>query len=160
MKTLIVYASKYGGTGDIAKVLKSKINEDVDLINLKSKSEINLNDYTTVLIGTSIYRGKARQTVINFCAENLDKLLEKNTGIFISCWFDDKIEEYIQSSFPDKLIENSKIVYAGILADPSEMSFLDRVIVKTVAKMKKSVSHIKENNLEQLAAITQNNNIE
>lgn len=150
MDTLVVYSSKYGGTEKIAEILVEELSGDADLINLSQKGDIYLLDYSNVLIGTPIYKGKARKEVIDFCQKNLDILLKKNMGIFISCWFEDKFDTYIQKSFPPDLMKQAKIVHAGIEVDPSAMSLLDRFIVKTVAKMKQPVSNIKHENLQQL----------
>ena len=151
MSTLIVYASKYGGTAKIAEILSEEIKSDVDLRELKTPKNINFDDYDNILIGTPIYAGRARKAIRKFCKNNLEALLTKNVGIFINCWFHDKLEEYIQNSFPAELVEEAKIVYAGIESDPSEMSWLDRLVVKTVAKRQESVSDIKYENLQKLA---------
>jgi menaquinone-dependent protoporphyrinogen oxidase len=150
MDTLVLYSSKYGGTEKIAEILVEEMSREADLINLSRQKEIHLLDYSNIFIGTPIYKGKARKDVMDFCQKNLDILLKKNLGIFISCWFEDKFDKYIQDSFPPALVKQAKIVHAGIEADPSAMSILDRFIVKTVAKMKKPVSNIKRENMKEL----------
>jgi len=151
MKTLIVFSSKYGGTEKIAQSLMEMLNEDVDLVSLADQSDIQIAGYDNIIIGTPIYAGKARQEVRKFCKNNQNTLLNKNTGIFISCWFSEKVDEYIKDSFPAPLVENSKIVYGGIDANPSEMSFIDKMAVKFIAKIKQPVSDIKKKNLKKLA---------
>ena len=150
MKTLIVYSSKYGGTEKIAKILRAEITTAVDTIDLSSSIDIDLDNYENIYIGTPIYAGRARKNIRKFCKNNLSKLQVKNTGIFINCWYKEKLDEYIQNSFQTELIENAEIIYAGIDSNPSEMSWLDRMVVKVVAKMKEAVSDIKHENLRQL----------
>ena len=152
MKTLIVYSSKYGGTGQLAQELSKKIANSVDIDNLADNKAPELDQYDAILIGTSVYAGRARKAVRKFCEKNLSILLKKKTGIFISCWFEDNLDNYVEKSFPDQLVKQSKIVSAGIIADPSEMSILDRFVVKTIAKLKEPVAKIKHDNLEELAA--------
>lgn len=152
MKTLIVFSSKYGGTAQMAEELSKMISTSVEVRDLAKNPDPELDEYGAILIGTSIYAGRARKDVRKFCDQNLAKLLHKKTGIFISCWFEDKLDEYIEKSFPAKLVEHSRIVPAGIIVNPSEMSILDRFVVKTIAKIKEPVTQIKQDNLKELVA--------
>lgn len=153
MKTLIIYSSKYGGTEKLANIVKENLSGGAEIVDISEQESVDLQKYNGILIGTSIYAGKARKDIINFCIKNLEELLDKKTGIFISCWFEDKLNEYIKVSFPAELIENAEVVHAGIIADPSNMSFLDKLIVKKVAKMKQPVVNIKDDNIKKLADI-------
>nr|WP_242847760.1 flavodoxin domain-containing protein [Fervidicella metallireducens] len=77
MKILIAYGTKYGCCEKCAKILSEKLNGTVDLFNLKKDENINLNEYDLVIVGGSIYAGKIRNEVMNFCRSNLDILKHK-----------------------------------------------------------------------------------
>ena len=63
MSTLIVYASKYGCTEKCVKLMSKKLNDKVDLINLKNINDIDLSKYDKVIIGGSIYIGRIQKEV-------------------------------------------------------------------------------------------------
>ena len=75
MNTLIVYSSKYGCTEKCAKLIKEKLNEEVDLVNLKNVKDIDIYKYNKVIIGGSIYIGKIQKSVTEFCTKYIDQLV-------------------------------------------------------------------------------------
>ena len=87
MKTIIMYSSKYGCTEDCVKALKSKLNGECRLVNLKNVGAIDFQQYDWVIIGGSIYVGKIQKEVRLFCERNLKELLTKNITLFcqITC---------------------------------------------------------------------------
>ena len=54
MKTLILFASRYGATEEIAYMLKSAIGGDVTLCNVRERG-VSLEGYDTVIIGSCVY---------------------------------------------------------------------------------------------------------
>ena len=51
MKTLILFASRYGATEEIAYMLKSAVGGDVTVRNIRERG-ITLDGYDTVIIGS------------------------------------------------------------------------------------------------------------
>jgi len=54
-KTVVVYNSKYGYTKQYAQWLAEELN--ADMFNGKELKKNMLNDYSTVLFGSSLYAG-------------------------------------------------------------------------------------------------------
>jgi menaquinone-dependent protoporphyrinogen oxidase len=79
MKTLIIYATRYGSAERCAKMLSEKLIGDVDLLNLKDRQNIDLSQYEKVIIGGSIYVGKIQKEVNEFCTKHLEELKQKQT---------------------------------------------------------------------------------
>lgn len=105
MRTLIIYASKYGCTKDCAEILESSIKGEVVLINIKNKIPDMLT-FDSIIIGGSIYMGKIQRSITNFCKRNKAKLLQKKIGLFICCYTPIDNETFINDFF-DRSVGNS-----------------------------------------------------
>lgn len=153
MSTLIVYASKYGCTEKCVKLMSKKLNDKVDLINLKNIKDIDLLKYDKVIIGGSIYIGRIQKEVTEFCSKNLDKLKEKRIGLFI-CGMQDEdiIKTELNQNFPSELLEiaEAKGHFGGeFIFD--KMNFMEKLIVKKVSKVTSNKSNILEDNIHKFA---------
>lgn len=137
MNTIIIYSSKYGCTSDCAKYLKSGSSglvmlTDIDKIN---SNTINLENYSTVIFGSSIYIGAISKKMRKFCNENIDLLDKKRVGIFICCAFPEQIKEYLATNFPSKLLKSAVTIKDfGGEARIDKMKFIDKLITKAVIK--------------------------
>ena len=67
MKTLILFASRYGATEEIAYMLKSAVGGDVTVCNVRDRS-ISLEGYDTVIIGSCVYMFKLDKHIKRFSA--------------------------------------------------------------------------------------------
>jgi len=144
MKILILYGTKHGCTEKCAKILSEKLTEKVDLYNLKERKDIDISQYDKVIIGGSIYIGKIRKEVSDFCLQNLNVLKEKSVGLFICCMGEgEAVEKQLNEAFPKELIENAvaKESFGGEFIF-KKMNFFERLIVKKVSKIDKDVSNI------------------
>lgn len=94
MNTIIIYSSKYGSTEDCAKSLKSGLSGSVTLadINKTNPETIKLENFDTIILGSSIYVGKISKKMRTFCNEKNDMLSRKRMGIFLCCAFPAEIE--------------------------------------------------------------------
>ena len=85
-KTLIAFATKGGVTGEnaqvIGEVLKNNHGFDVDVINLKETSKIDINDYKNVVVGGGIRAQMWYRKPIKFLKKN--DYTGKNLAIFFS----------------------------------------------------------------------------
>ncbi len=134
MKTLIVYASKYGCTEKCANILAKKLTGEVEIINLKINENVDLSQYDKVIIGSSIYVGKIQKKVNEFCQSNLVSLKEKTLGFFICCMHEDeKAENQLNNAFPLELLSSAVAKeYFGGEFRFKKMNFLEKFIVKKV----------------------------
>lgn len=158
MKTLIIYASKYGCTQKCAKSLAKKLSGDVELSNIKQGKTYDLSQYDKVIIEGSIYMGKIQKEISDFCSENLSILRNKKIGLFI-CGMqkEETLEAELAGAFPEQLVVQAvgKEVLGGefIL---KKLTFLERFIVKKVSKIDKDTSIIREENIDKLAQSVNN----
>lgn len=135
MKTLIVYATKYGCTKRCAEILKSYLNGEVNIISAKA-DKINLAEYDAVLIGGSVYMGKIRKDITYFCNRNLKQLLRKKIGLFVCCYTPNGTEGFFETLFPLVLLRHASYVTSvGGKMDYEKMNFLYRKLFQSLKKI-------------------------
>lgn len=152
MKTLIIYATKYGCTEKCANILAKELGNDVKLVNIKFESNVDVTDYDTVIIGGSVYIGKIQKEISEFCKNNINKLKEKNIGLFICAMQEKMIETEINQNFlPELLIKAKSIKHFGGEFLLDKMGLMDKIIVKKVAKVTTNKSNILTENIKKFA---------
>lgn len=152
MKTLIVFSTKYGTTKKCAELVKNGLKHEVNLVNLKNDNSINLKEYDTVVIGGSVYVGKIQKEIVKFVDDNKKDLQTKKIGLFVCCKFDGKKPlEQIQNSLPEWIVKKAFAKeYLGHELRLENMSFFDKLITKSVVKVKESYSDLKTENIDRL----------
>lgn len=153
MNTLIAYASKYGSTEKCARLLAEDLAGNVDLYNLKNPKNIDFAQYDKVIIGGSIYMGRIRKEVTEFCSKNINVLKDKKLGLFICCMSDgETAEKQINDSFPAELMEKTitKDCFGGEFIF-KKMNFMERFIIKKISKTDQDKSNILNENIHQFA---------
>ena len=153
MKTLIVYASKYGFTTDCVNLLKNKLQGEVTTVDInKVTSQLSLKEFDTVIIGGSIYVGKVSKKLREFCEKNLDALNQKKIGLFLCCALVENEAQFFTDNFPASLLENAKAKKTfGSDARLEKMGFLDKTLIKAVTKGDFSSFKISEENIDAFA---------
>jgi len=142
MKTLIVYASKYGFTKKCVDVLKEKIKGQVDVLDLKEEQPIVLSNYNQIVIGGPIYVGKVHKSIRQFCDSHVETLRNKRIGLFLTCAFSENFQQQLKNSFPSRLIEVAlvKKCFGGEM-NITKMKLFDRIITNMVRKMTAKEEH-------------------
>ena len=83
-KTLIVYASRYGSTEDIAQRVGQVLGESGLSVDVQSVADIgSLDDYATVIVGGAIYSGQWDQELIDFVSMHENILRSTPAAMFI-----------------------------------------------------------------------------
>ncbi|MDD2431710.1 MAG: flavodoxin domain-containing protein [Firmicutes bacterium] len=101
MKALVIYTSKHGCTKQSATKLAETL--EADLVDASQKTNVSLEAYDTVLIGSSVYAGQILKPISEFCSVNLKTLMTKRIGFFVCCGFENKALEIIDLTFPKEL---------------------------------------------------------
>ncbi len=83
MRTLIVYATKYGTTERCAKLLAEAFHCSVDLANLSKREQPDLHDYNLIVVGSPIYEDRLHPKVQHFCKKNKQILLAGRFACFV-----------------------------------------------------------------------------
>lgn len=143
-KYLIVYMSHHGTTRKVAKQIQKELGiENAALVDLETENNVNLNNYTTILIGGSIYMGSLQKKIKQFLENNKELLLSKKVGLFM-CFMNRKssIEEF-DKAFPDYL--RNRAIAKGLFGGElilKELNFLEKMIVRYVSGVREDVSDL------------------
>lgn len=149
MKTAIIYASSRGTTEKAAELLKGKIDGEVTLINAKKEKEINLENYDSVILGSSIHAGMVQGKIKNLMELNQEQLTTKRIGLFICCMSEgDKALQQFEMAYPENL--RNQAVATGLFGGEfvfSKMNFFEKIIIKMIDKKATDTSTLSEDEI-------------
>ena len=156
MKTCIIYASNNGTTRKIAKALADKIKGEVETIPIAKAKSACLLKYDFVIIAGSIHYGRIQGEIRSFVNKNYKTILGINYGLFISCIFEDKVEEYLVNSFSEEIVNSAFITTSfGGEVDPNKGNFITKKMIKTILKSfeeeEKEAPHIDWEKVDEFA---------
>lgn len=146
MKTVVIYCSNHGTTENVAGLIAERqknSSSSVTMISLLKDPSPSVDEYDRVIIGGSIHFGTIQKQVKRFCQQNEKILLEKELGLFLCCMLEEKKDEEFEKAFPEKLRNHSKA--SGCFGGEflfNKLNFLEKIIVKNVAKADKEISAI------------------
>ncbi len=154
MRVLIAYATKYGTTASIAGRVRDQLPGQVDLVNLKMTPDPPVDQYDVVLVGGSIYAGRIRPEVTKFCERHQEALSATRVGVFISCLYDgEQAGDQIGANFPGWLLARAFGRYnVGGAVQFSRLRFIDRIIMKKVARVSSDLSDTHESEIDRIVA--------
>jgi menaquinone-dependent protoporphyrinogen oxidase len=154
MKTAIIYTSKHGTTAKVAQMIADRLTGDqVSVIDLKQVKCPDLNSYDGLILGTSIHAGTPSKTMQRFCNDNIDALTQKRLALFVCGMEQDsaKQQQELENAYPQTLYQHAAAkCFAGGEFLFEKMNFFERAIIKRIAKTDKSVSQIKEDEIDRL----------
>ncbi|MBN2853712.1 MAG: flavodoxin domain-containing protein [Clostridia bacterium] len=155
MKTLIVYASRYGYTSDCVTKLAGKLHGEVTTVNIDKEKTSDLEQYDNIVIGGSVKIGKIQKSVIQFCETNKVLLLKKKVAFFISCG-DQNHMQYLNGAIPEELLTHALSVQSfGGEFKTDKMNFIEKkmidMIKKSTVKEGKSLPVARYENIDIIA---------
>jgi menaquinone-dependent protoporphyrinogen oxidase len=156
MKTAIIFTSKHGTTAKVAQMIAERLTgNQVSLFNLKEDKHPDLASFEGIILGTSVYAGASSKTMQRFCKKHLDTLTTKRMGLFV-CGMEPNKEKQrleLENAYPSLLFNHATTKhFLGGEFLFEKMNFFERAIIKRIAKTDKSVSQIKEDEIEKLVS--------
>ena len=134
MKTLILYATKYGAAREIAERMSNTIG-DAALHDLKQSGIPDPAGFDCVIIGSSLYSGSIRKEAKAFLAQNAGNLQQKTIGLFLSGIAKSDERKYFTDNFPENILQSAKATaFLGGVFDPKKAGKPERMIIKIVTK--------------------------
>lgn len=141
VKVLVVYASKYGSTAEIAEKIgevlrRNGLNAEV----LPVKHVRDLGFYHAVVLGSAVYIGQWRKEAVRFLEKNAEGLAQRATWIFSSgpTGEGDPVKLLQGWTFPPKLrpiverIQPRDIAVFHGNVDVSKLNFLHKWMIDKV----------------------------
>lgn len=153
MRTLIAYWTRHGTTLRYAEALARALPEEVTLADLRREPAIDISPFGTVIVGGAVYFGHVGAALREFCLANIEELKQKRLGLFICCGQEgDVAQRQLHTAYPLELLDaaRAKAAFGGEL-DLATMNYIERLIVRLVAKMGKSASHYDEDAASKFA---------
>ncbi len=153
MKTIIIYTTSHGCTEKVVSELSQKLSGEVVSLDLHHQSLPPLAGYDRIIIGGSIHAGQIQKRIRKFCQTYLDELREKEIGLFICCMYEPEIaREEIQNAFPEELHQMAKTeaIFGGEF-NFDKMNFVEKMLVRKIARVHESVSKIDHSSIERFA---------
>lgn len=138
---LIVYASKYGATREIAEKIGQTLENAGLAVTIAAADQVNgLEGYEAVILGSAVYAGMWRKEAIRFLENHEAVLSTRPLWIFssgptghgnavdlLNGW---RFPE-AQKSIADRIQPRDITVFHGAI-DPAKLNFAERMIVKGV----------------------------
>jgi menaquinone-dependent protoporphyrinogen oxidase len=154
MKTAIIYTSKHGTTAKVAQMIAERLTgNQLSVIDLKKDKHPDIHSFDGIILGTSIYAGSASKTMQRFCKEQLDTLTQKRLALFVCGMEPDsaKRQQELTNAFPEAIYQNAvSRCFAGGEFLFEKMNVFERAIIKRIAKTDKSVSQIREDEVDKV----------
>lgn len=135
MKTLIVYATKYGTTQKCAQTLAEALPGGAELFPL-GQTAPQLDAYDAIIIGSPIYIGMVQKPVKEFCSCHKDSLLQKKLGVFLcNSTRPEDIARVFSENFDSDLLQHAAATgnFGGEM-HREKMKLADKLIASMVAK--------------------------
>lgn len=154
MRVAVVYSSKHGFTAECAGLLAEKIHCPTDLYNLKEGKIPDIHQYGLVVMGSAVYAGKIQKEILDLWNGAQAELLARKLYLFTCNMHQgEEGEKQLGQVFPEKLYESAEMAMSfGGKFDFSKMNFLEKMIVKKIAKVDKDVENKELENIEKMAA--------
>jgi len=153
LRVLIAYASRHGTTEGCARRLEELLPGDCTLVDVKRVKNCDPAAYDLVVVGGSIHAGQVQKAVTMFCAEHSQVLLSRKLGLFLCCMEKgETAQKEFDTAYPEELRRHTAA--SAILGGEfrlERMNWLERAIVRKVAKVDHNVSQVDEDALTAFA---------
>jgi len=155
MKTIILYATKYGATREIARRIADRM-DDAATHDLGQSSIPDIAEFDCIVVGSSIYAGMIRKEVKVFLSQNADTLSSKRFGLFLSGMDVSGEKRFFDSNIPQSILQNAKATsFFGGIFDPQKAGFMERLIMKAASKQSKYIDTIDDGRIEEFIVALQ-----
>ena len=85
MRLLVAYATKHGGTGDIAEVIGQRLRDRGHEVDVRqAKDVIHVAGYEAVVLGSAVYMGRWQADALNLAKRHEAELRDRPTWLFSS----------------------------------------------------------------------------
>ena len=150
MKTIVIYATKYGAAGEVAQRIADRISGAV--VHNLNQGIPSITEFDRIIIGSSLYAGAIRKEVKEFLLQNADVLHKKILGLFLCGISTDGEKTYFDANFSPGLLQKAKTTcFLGGIFDPDKAGMIERLIIKMVAQKSTYTDTIDDEKIERFA---------
>ncbi|MFA9378957.1 MAG: flavodoxin domain-containing protein [Lachnotalea sp.] len=135
MKSIIIYATRYGTTAEVAKRIQKELGDNCTIVNIITENVPSLDTFDNLILGGSIYIGKVQKKLTLFVMANLKQLLTKKVGLYLcaGAQMQEELDKELLAAFPQELLDHA--IIKGLLGCAytfEKMRFFDRLIMKKI----------------------------
>lgn len=149
MKTIILYASKYGTTKDCATHLHDNISGSV--LHDLAKPAPPLERFDHIIIGSPVYAGKFARSVRELITFKAPMLTNKRCTIFFCGMTPKLFDKVIATNIPDDLRSHATIVPVGGAFRLERMKSLQRLLLRLTG-VRESINQVNVSALDRIAS--------
>lgn len=138
---LVAYATKHGGTAEIAERIGQVLREaDLSADILTADQVADLSAYSAVVLGSGVYIGRWRKPAAQFLKENAEALADMEVWLFSSGPTGEADPEELTEGWrlpeslqpvADRIGVRDIAVFRGVL-DRQKLGIIERWVVRTV----------------------------
>ena len=151
MKTLILYATKHGAAKAIAERIAERIPGST-VHDLKDSGVPPVSQFDCVVIGSSIYAGAIRKEAKAFLAQNAAALRSTRLGLYLSGMDASREKDFFEANVSPEILQAAAVKsFIGGVFDPKKAGFMERLIMKMVAKQSSYSDTISDEKIEHFA---------
>ena len=158
MGTLIAYSSRYGTSEKVAALLAERLSGDVRVQNIIEEPNATWKTVDHVIVGCSIRMGTIQHEMKEWLALHEAHLLEHPLALYLCAGTPTESERIreLEEAYRESLREHAYFVeVVGSGYDFERMGFLDKAIVRMMAKQKESSLQLDDAKLNQLVEAAQ-----
>lgn len=158
MKTLITYSSRYGTSEKVARLLADRLPGDVHVQDVVERPDVDWAVVDHVIVGSSIRMGKIQDEMTAWLHINESELLKRPLGLYLCAGTPTAAERKreLEAAYRDALRAHAYFVeVVGSGYDFERMGFLDKAIVRMMAKQTVSSLNLDEAMLDELVESAQ-----
>ena len=152
MKTLILYATKHGAAGEAARRIAGRMGAAA-IHDLKQGEAPSLAGFDCVIVGSSLYAGAIRKEAKAFLAQHAGALQGKKYGLFLVGMDAGREGEFFRANFAPEVLQSAAAAsFLGGIFDPKKANFLERLVVRAVAKTSAYFDAIDDDKIDRFVA--------
>ncbi|NEW83449.1 MAG: flavodoxin [Mariniphaga sp.] len=160
MKTAIIFTTNHGATEKVAHLIGETLkNNSVEYFNLKNNPKIDLADFDTIVIGSSIHAGKNQSEVRKFIKNDTLKLLQMKIALYLCCMNQPQEQAEFEIAYPELLRKHS--VYNAIVGGEyafEKMNFIEKFLVRKISGVSSTTSKLRYTEINNLVNSIDNEN--
>ena len=160
MDTLIAFSSRYGTSEKVAALLSERLKEDgtIRVQNVVEQPDVDWDTVDHVIVGSSIRMGAIQGEMKEWLKAHEAELLARPLGLYLCAGTPTESERRreLEEAYNDELRTHAYFVeVVGHGYDFKRMGFLDKAIVRMMAKQSESSLDLDEEKLERLVKTAQ-----
>ncbi len=156
MKTAIIYTSRYGSTKKVAEKIASLLK--AELIFSTNDDIADLNSIDNIVLGIPIYAGTTTRDMRTFLKKNWDDIRLKITGVFVMCWDEERLYDFLNTILPGKLTDIALVKCLGSEINPELLLEFEKKVIFELIGITENTSNISEEKIVEFANEISNRN--